>query len=121
MADGEGKVLVGEASAMRVGEMRPVTAFERDRFFDCGLKSTGGFSVWLVVAGESSVRGVVTGPVFEGDMDRARSVCQTLVAARHCIRGRSYSYPNVLLVARSCLLKTPHPSVVKLRLSHLCL
>ena len=62
------------ASGSRVGDTRPVTAFDRAIVFDCGLKSTGGLSARSVVEEESRLSDeAFAGPVFEGDIDRALS------------------------------------------------
>ena len=71
---GDGVSCGDAASGSRVGDIRPVIAFDRARFFDCGLKSTGGLSARSVVEEESRLSDeVFAGPVFEGDIDRALS------------------------------------------------
>jgi len=94
VGDGNGR---GEAfSGSLEGEVLLLTAFDRARVLDCGLKSTGGLSARSAVgvdgesidSDESFVGLVLEGPVFDGEIDRALS---SLLACRSCLPFRNSS------------------------------
>lgn len=63
-----------------VGDILPLTAFDRESGLIDGLNSTGGFKAWSCWEELRGVEVFCAGPVLEGDKDRARS---TLTISYH--------------------------------------
>lgn len=96
-----------ESSNSLTGDVRPLTAFALESGLDCGLKPTGGLSTCSDEGAESKVLvdrdSGLAGPVFDGDIDLARSATNVRTQSKSSDRTRM----EIVLTQTSCLSFLP--------------